>query len=330
MFLSSLVPPPPPTPVPLGRSASPDSQPALASEGGGSVGCVGVQEVGVWGVGEVGDASRGGDVDEYGSSCSFSEEESGGDDFRRLDQAALLPDPALSLSLRQLKQLSPINPFLEVPSMEEFLPTFISHLDLSMSHSFGANFWKSKRAGAWRDVRGDVTASLQVALDDPTPLKIFQACHDLLFAPSRFLQFVEFVRSKPKSPTENLNIDTANVIAAAKSIAKGQTSKALRILTGPGAAPHTDEQLLRTSALFPDRTKPVLAFHHYKTKDLTMDQNFILKKINKMVAASEPDSPDVFGWDPVLFRDPDATETFIPVLCRFLSSFISWSHAPSI
>ena len=284
----------------------------------------------MWGVGEVGDASRGGDVDEYGSSCSFSEEESGGDDFRRLDQAALLPDPALSLSLRQLKQLSPINPFLEVPSMEEFLPTFISHLDLSMSHSFGANFWKSKRAGAWRDVRGDVTASLQVALDDPTPLKIFQACHDLLFAPSRFLQFVEFVRSKPKSPTENLNIDTANVIAAAKSIAKGQTSKALRILTGPGAAPHTDEQLLRTSALFPDRTKPVLAFHHYKTKDLTMDQNFILKKINKMVAASEPDSPDVFGWDPVLFRDPDATETFIPVLCRFLSSFISWSHAPSI
>ena len=61
-----------------------------------------------------------------------------------------------------------------------------------------------------------------------------------------------------------------------------------------------------------------------------MDHNFILKKINKMVAASEPDSPDVFGWDPVLFRDPDATETFIPVLCRFLSSFISWSHAPSI
>jgi hypothetical protein len=61
-----------------------------------------------------------------------------------------------------------------------------------------------------------------------------------------------------------------------------------------------------------------------------MDENFILKKIKKMVAAQEPDPPDVFGWDPVLFRDPDASETFIPVLCQFLSSFINWSHAPSI
>ena len=197
LFLSSLVPPPPRAPVPLGRSASPDSQPALVSEGVGSVGCVGEQEVGVWGDGEVGEASRGGDVDEYGSSCSFSEEESGGDDFRRLDQAALLPDPALSLSLRQLKQLSPINPFLEVPSMEEFLPTFISHLDLSMSHSFGANFWKSKRAGAWRDVRSDVTASLQVALDDPTRSKIFKRATISSLPPQGFSSLLSLFGPNP-------------------------------------------------------------------------------------------------------------------------------------
>ena len=299
---------------PASQSASFD---ALVGEGVGFDVCVDDLGGGVCGVEEGGGVWRG--VGEGGCEDAA---------LSQKDNDVLLSDPALSISLRQLKQLSPIIPYLEVPSMEEFLPTFLGHLDLSMSHSFGVDFWKSKRAGAWRDVRHDVSASLQVALDEPTPLNIFQACHDLVFAPSRFLHYVEFVRSKPKPLSEN--IDTANVIAAAKSIAKGQTSKALKILTGPGAAPHTDDQLLRTSALFPDRTTPVFAFHQWNTKDLTMDQNFILKKINKMIAASEPDSPDVFGWDPVLFRDPEASETFIPVLCRFLCSFISWSHAPSI
>jgi hypothetical protein len=47
-----------------------------------------------------------------------------------------------------------------------------------------------------------------------------------------------------------------------------------------------------------------------------------------MVSSAEPESPDVFGWDPTLFRDQDASVRFIPVVTRFLYAFVGWAHAP--
>ena len=61
-----------------------------------------------------------------------------------------------------------------------------------------------------------------------------------------------------------------------------------------------------------------------------MDPQFILKKFTALVSSDEPESPDVYGWDPVLFRDPDGSDCFIPALSRFLYSFVGWRHAPPI
>ena len=119
-----------------------------------------------------------------------------------------------------------------------------------------------------------------------------------------------------------------SIKSASEAIKRGQSGKALRILTGTGAARHTTEQLLRTAALFPKPKKPVV---YVPTDDkLTLDPLFIFKKFVSLISSAEPESSDVFGWDPVLFRDPDASVRFVPVVSRFLFEFIGWNHAPPI
>jgi hypothetical protein len=211
--------------------------------------------------------------------------------------------------------------------MQDFLGKLVDSVNLSLSHSFGVGFWKSEGASTWKAIREEVVVSLECALDDPTGLNVFQACSDLLLAPARFLSFLGFVppavASKPKS-----NPADAAAKVASEAIKRGQTSKALRILTGNGVAPHTNEQLVRTADLFP---RPKKFVTYIPTDDvLTMDPLFIGKKFSKLVSSAEPESPDVFGWDPTLFRDLDASSRFIPTVTRFLCAFVGWSHAPPI
>ena len=122
--------------------------------------------------------------------------------------------------------------------------------------------------------------------------------------------------AKPK-PTTN-----TSAVLASEAIKRGQSSKALRILTGTGAAPHTPEQLVRTAAMFPEPRKRV-TFVQSEAK-LTLNPSFLYKKFAKLVTADEPESSDVYGWDPVLFRDPEAADSFIPAVCSFLEAFIGW------
>ena len=211
--------------------------------------------------------------------------------------------------------------------MQDFFETLVNSLNLSLSHSFGGGFWKSEGASTWKVIREEVTVSLLSALENPTELAIFQACCDLLLAPSRFLSFLDFfpplASAKPKS-------DPADVATklASEAIKRGQTGKALRILTGNGTAPHTNEQLIRSADLFP---RPLKFVTYTPTGDvLTLDPLFISKKFAKLVSSTEPESPDVFGWDPTLFRDQGASDRFIPVVTRFLYAFIGWNHAPPI
>lgn len=75
-----------------------------------------------------------------------------------------------------------------------------------------------------------------------------------------------------------------------------------------------------------------MSFVTYTPTDdlLSLDPLFISKKFASLVSSVEPESPDVYGWDPTLFRDQDASVRFIPVVTRFLYAFIGWSHAPPI
>ena len=225
------------------------------------------------------------------------------------------------------KPLPPREPFDTVPDMHDFLGTLVNSLNLSLSHSFGGGFWKSEGASTWKVIREEVTLSLLFALDYPSELAIFQACCDLLLAPSRFLSYLEFnpplASTKPKSNPA----DVATKLAS-EAIKRGQTGKALRILTGNGTAPHTNEQLIRSADLFP---RPLKFVTYTPTGDvLTLDPLFISKKFAKLVSSTEPESPDVFGWDPILFRDQEASHRFIPAVTRFLYAFIGWNHAPPI
>ena len=63
---------------------------------------------------------------------------------------------------------------------------------------------------------------------------------------------------------------------ASEAIKRGQTEKALRILTRNGTAPHTNEHLIRTADLFP---RPEKFVTYTPTDDvLTLDPFFISKK----------------------------------------------------
>ena len=242
---------------------------------------------------------------------------------------SILADPVLSLSVAAAKRkpLAPLLPFESVPVMDEFIDTLLECVDLSLSHSFGADFWRSEGAGTWKEIREEVCLSLELALDFPTELSIFQACNDLLLAPARFLSFLGFTRP-PVSDKKVRNPTLVSVKLASEAIKRGQSGKALRILTGTGVAPHTSEQLARTAELFPEPKKPV--FYIPTDETLALHPSFFLKKFSKLVSAVEPESPDVFGWDPTLFRDLDASSRFIPVVSRFLASFAGWAHAPPI
>lgn len=211
--------------------------------------------------------------------------------------------------------------------MEEILGDLMGSVNLSMSHAFGVDFWKSERASSWKVIREEATMSLEAALDEPTPLTIFQACYDLLLAPSRFLSYIGFVRP-PSSQVQENNSTFLSIKAASDAIKRGQSGKALRILTGAGSAPHTLDQLERTARLFPLPRQPV---EYVPTNESpTLDPAFLRKKFTSLIAALEPESPDVFGWDPTLFRDPEAQNRFIPMVSRFLFSFVGWKHAPTI
>jgi hypothetical protein len=70
--------------------------------------------------------------------------------------------------------------------MVDYLDTLICCVNLSMSHSFGVDFWKSEGASTWRLIREEATLSLESALEDPNELAIFQACNDLLMTGTRF------------------------------------------------------------------------------------------------------------------------------------------------
>jgi hypothetical protein len=130
----------------------------------------------------------------------------------------------------------------------------------------------------------------------------------------------------PTKPNRN-PADVATKLAS-EAVKRGQSGKTLRILTGNGAAPHTNDQLNRTADLFP---RPASFVTYTPTDDLlSLDPLFISKKFASLVSSVEPESPDVYGWDPTLFRDQDASVRFIPVVTRFLYAFIGWSHAPPI
>ena len=73
--------------------------------------------------------------------------------------------------------------------MQDFFGTLSDSVSLSLSHSFGVGFWKSDGASTWKVIREEVVVSLESALENPTELAIFQACCDLLLAPSGFYRF---------------------------------------------------------------------------------------------------------------------------------------------
>ena len=244
-----------------------------------------------------------------------------------VSRPVLFANPAISIPNLDLGPPPPSEQFQTVPNLVEYLPVLIDNLYSSMSHSFGPNFWKSTNASIWRSFRADTVSSLKATMEDPTPLSIFQACNDLLMAPSRFLRHIGFVRAVPASKNDQ-NPHDATVKAAAEAIKKGQASKALRILTGTGAAPHTQEQLERTSEMFPGPKKRVL--FNPSLNDLTINRVTIDKEFNRLVSSTEPESSDLYGWDPVLFRDPEAPKDFIKTVSEFLFAFINWNHAPVI
>ena len=237
-------------------------------------------------------------------------------------------DPALSIvvaeSLRDT--LPPRVPFDHVPDMSDFIYTLTDNINLTLSHSFGRGFWNSDGAVTWKLIRDEVILSLEAALLEPNELTIFQACCDLLLAPGRFLSFLGFVppvpADKPKRKPEDVEVKLAS-----DAVNRGESGKALRILTGNGAAPHTYEQLVRTSELFP---YPKRAVTYTPSDDVvTMDPLGITKMFRQLVSSPEPAAPDVFGWDPTLFRDVDGGR-FTSVVTRFLYAYVGWSHAPGI
>ena len=244
-----------------------------------------------------------------------------------VSRPVLFANPAVSIPNYDLGPPPTEVLFLTVPNMVEYLPSLIDNLNGAMSHSFGPDFWKSTNDPIWRSFRADVVTSLKTTMENPTPLSIFQACHDLLMGPSRFLRHIGYVRAPPVAKNDRNPYD-ATVKAAAEAVKKGQASKALRILTGTGAAPHTPEQLERTSDMFPGPKKHVLFTPSFGS--LTINMVTIDKEFNRLVSSAEPESSDLYGWDPILFRDPDAPKDFIKTVSLFLFSFISWNHAPAI
>ena len=237
-------------------------------------------------------------------------------------------NPALSMAIADsMWQPPPPRELYEhVPDMEEFFETLADSINLSLSHSFGVGFWKSKGAPIWRIIREDVITSLEVALTHQTDLSIFQACSDLLLAPTKLLRCLGFVPPVPANKPIRNPIDVA-VKLASEAILRGDSGKALRLLTGNGAAPQTHEQLQRTSDLFPEPRKFV---DFIPTEDvLTVDGLGISKMFRQLVSSLAPATPDVFGWDPTLFRDIEGAR-FILVVTRFLRAYVGWSHAPPI
>ena len=237
-------------------------------------------------------------------------------------------NPVLSLaiadSLRDI--LPPREPFDHVPDMLDFIHTLTDNINLTISHSFGRGFWNSDGAVTWKLIREEVILSLEDALKDPTELAIFQACCDLLLAPGRLLSFLGFVPPDPDDKPKRNSEDVA-VKLASDAVSRGESGKALRILTGNGAAPHTEEQLVRTSALFP---LPLRVVTYTPTEDVVLiDPLGITKMFRQLVSSPEPAAPDVFGWDPTLFRDIDGSR-FTSVVTRFLYAYVGWSHAPPI
>jgi len=49
----------------------------------------------------------------------------------------------------------------------------------------------------------------------------------------------------------------------------------------------------------------------------------------QLVSSLAPATPDVYGWDPTLFRDIEGAR-FILVVTRFLRAYVGWSHVPPI
>ena len=79
---------------------------------------------------------------------------------------SILADPALSLPVAAAKRLplAPEEPYDYVPDMDEFIYTLLDSVNLSKSHSFGADFWRSEGAGTWKVIREEVCISLEAAL----------------------------------------------------------------------------------------------------------------------------------------------------------------------
>ena len=235
----------------------------------------------------------------------------------------LVADPALFFNSRPPTELTPLTVHLTLPTLDTFLPTLLDSVTKTASHSFSVGFARGTSSGLWRQLRQDIVVSVQRAVLDPTPLNIFQATVDLLFGPARLLDNSKTSVYKP--------VDTppTRLQQVLKKLKNGHVSKAFSILTGNGVAEHTTDQLDRTERLFPAALNPP---SFVQTPDVLnhFDSSSISSQFTKFLLSEDPGTGDVFGWNPVLFSDPQASVEFIPAVTAFLTAFVRWNHAPVI
>ena len=236
---------------------------------------------------------------------------------------ALSADPTLYFSTRPPVQLIPTITYHTVPTLDTLLPHLLESVTKIASHSFSVGFTRGTSFTLWKQLRRDIVVSLQRAVDDPSPLNIFQATVDLLLGPARLFDHSKtFERKTSIGPPARLQ-------QVLKKLKNGHVSKAFAILTGNGAAQHTTDQLDRTELMFPPPSRPL----RFLPSDITLDHrdpSSITSQFTKLLLSEDPGTGDVFGWNPVLFSDPSASADFIPAVTAFLTGFVCWNHAPLV
>ena len=119
-------------------------------------------------------------------------------------------DPSLSLpraaTLRN--PLAPQEPFSCVPSMFEFFGFITSCVSLSMSHSFGSEFWGTEDVSTWKviSLREEARLSLEAAIAMPSDLHFSSVLRPCV-CPLQVFVLPRFC-SKTPHPSRGLQFDS--------------------------------------------------------------------------------------------------------------------------
>lgn len=232
--------------------------------------------------------------------------------------APVLPPPSSTPVPPPSAEALSIPTFSSLPSFDALLP-LLSEVIISARRipSSPLASWKENIRNEWSRELTRLSVLLDSAIQNPTPLNLFNTILHLLAAPGAILG------TRFKAPTITHN--STPVHSALNKVIRGQERKAFRLLCSNGVAEINRTTVEEIRKLHPDR-KEDLKLPSTQVPQLAIDRHALAKKLFNDTS-DQNKSKDGYGWAPWLFHSCRAEKKgFFNSFVDFTCSIANQSH----